>query len=55
MQARVATQQERDELWPRIIADHKNYAGYQSKTSRVIPLVILQPQSPATDGPAHDS
>jgi deazaflavin-dependent oxidoreductase (nitroreductase family) len=43
MRARVATAQERAELWPRIIADHKNYAGYQSRTSRVIPLVLLEP------------
>ena len=51
MRARVATEQERDELWPRIIADHKNYADYQSKTSRVIPLVILEPQPGSTDSP----
>jgi deazaflavin-dependent oxidoreductase (nitroreductase family) len=44
MHARVATSEERDELWPRIVADHKNYAGYQTRTSRVIPLVLLEPQ-----------
>jgi len=43
MRARVATGQERDELWRRIVADHKNYAGYQTKTRRVIPLVLLEP------------
>ena len=44
MRARVLTAQERDELWPQITTDHKNYAGYQTKTSRVIPLVVLEPQ-----------
>jgi deazaflavin-dependent oxidoreductase (nitroreductase family) len=43
MRARVAVPAERAELWPRITADHKNYAGYQTKTARVIPLVILEP------------
>jgi deazaflavin-dependent oxidoreductase (nitroreductase family) len=43
MSARVATAAERDRLWPLIVADHKNYAGYQSKTTREIALVILQP------------
>jgi deazaflavin-dependent oxidoreductase (nitroreductase family) len=46
MRARVVTPQERDELWPRIVADHKNYAAYQTKTSRVIPLVLLEPLVP---------
>jgi deazaflavin-dependent oxidoreductase (nitroreductase family) len=41
--ARLATAEERAELWPRVIADHKNYAGYQTKTSREIPLVLLEP------------
>jgi len=43
MRARVASTQERDELWPRIVADHKEYAIYQTRTSRVIPLVLLEP------------
>ena len=41
--ARVATPAERAELWPKITADHKNYAEYQSKTTREIPLVFLDP------------
>jgi deazaflavin-dependent oxidoreductase (nitroreductase family) len=44
MLARVATADERSALWPRVIADHKNYAGYQTKTSREIPLVLLEPK-----------
>jgi len=43
MQARVATAEERARLWPRVTADHKNYAGYQSRTEREIPLVLLDP------------
>lgn len=45
MRARVAGPEERAELWPRITADHKNYAGYQTKTAREIPLVILEPEA----------
>jgi deazaflavin-dependent oxidoreductase (nitroreductase family) len=41
--ARVASTDERADLWPKIIADHKNYADYQSKTQREIPLVLLTP------------
>jgi deazaflavin-dependent oxidoreductase (nitroreductase family) len=40
--ARVATADERTRLWPLVIADHANYAGYQRKTSREIPLVLLE-------------
>jgi deazaflavin-dependent oxidoreductase (nitroreductase family) len=45
MRARVASPEERDRLWPLVIADHKNYAGYQTKTEREIPLVLLEPVS----------
>lgn len=43
MTARVASAEERARLWPLVIADHKNYAGYQTKTDREIPLVLLDP------------
>ena len=43
MRARIATPEERSRLWPRVTADHKNYAGYQTKTTREIPLVLLEP------------
>jgi hypothetical protein len=39
----VATAEERAEWWPKVTADFKNYAGYQSKTEREIPLVLLEP------------
>lgn len=43
MRARVATPQERATLWPRVTAAYKGYAGYQEKTDREIPLVLLEP------------
>jgi deazaflavin-dependent oxidoreductase (nitroreductase family) len=45
MRARVADADERARLWPLVTADHKNYAGYQTKTDRVIPLVLLEPKA----------
>ena len=44
MVARVATGTERDELWQAITAKYKNYAGYQRKTDREIPVVVLDPK-----------
>lgn len=41
--ARVATADERATMWPRITEAHANYAGYQSRTPREIPLVLLEP------------
>lgn len=43
MKARVADAAERAELWPRITKDFKNYADYQTKTDREIPVVVLDP------------
>ncbi|QWF78484.1 nitroreductase/quinone reductase family protein [Amycolatopsis sp. CA-230715] len=45
MRARVASAAERAELWPKVTAEHRNYAGYQTKTSREIPLVFLEPKA----------
>jgi len=45
MRARVATPEERARLWPRVTAEHKNYAGYQTKTAREIPLVLIEPNA----------
>jgi deazaflavin-dependent oxidoreductase (nitroreductase family) len=44
MTARVASADERARLWPRIVADHRNYADYQRRTEREIPLVLLTPR-----------
>lgn len=41
--AEVADADERARLWPVITADHSNYAGYQGKTDREIPVVLLRP------------
>jgi deazaflavin-dependent oxidoreductase (nitroreductase family) len=43
MLARVATPAERTRLWPIITSKYSNYAGYQKKTAREIPLVLLEP------------
>lgn len=40
--ARIATPEERTTMWPVITSKFKNYAGYQSKTDRQIPLIILE-------------
>jgi deazaflavin-dependent oxidoreductase (nitroreductase family) len=45
MTARIADVAERAELWPRIVADHSNYADYQRKTERDIPVIVLDPAS----------
>lgn len=45
MHARVATPEERARMWPILTKAHKNYAGYQEKTTREIPLVLLEPIS----------
>jgi len=43
MRAETAGAEDRARLWPLITADHRNYAGYQRKTTREIPLVLLRP------------
>jgi deazaflavin-dependent oxidoreductase (nitroreductase family) len=45
MRARVATSDEKADLWPRVVAGYKGYAQYQTRTERDIPLVILEPLS----------
>jgi deazaflavin-dependent oxidoreductase (nitroreductase family) len=43
MTARIATSEERARLWPRVTATHRRYAGYQQRTTREIPLVLIEP------------
>ena len=43
MIARVASAEERARLWPIVTGKHANYARYQVKTEREIPLVMLGP------------
>jgi F420H(2)-dependent quinone reductase len=40
--ARVATPEERERLWPRVVENYGGYAEYQKRTERKIPLVILE-------------
>jgi deazaflavin-dependent oxidoreductase (nitroreductase family) len=44
MVARTADAAEKAELWPRITGEYKGYAGYQTKTDREIPVVLLDPR-----------
>lgn len=41
--ARIPADAERAELWQSIVSKHRNYAQYQTKTERQIPLVVLDP------------
>ena len=43
MRAEVVDENERNRLWPIITKDYSNYGAYQTKTSRVIPLIFLRP------------
>jgi deazaflavin-dependent oxidoreductase (nitroreductase family) len=47
--ARTATPEERERLWPQMVAIWPAYADYQKKTDRQIPLVILE-RSDASHG-----
>jgi deazaflavin-dependent oxidoreductase (nitroreductase family) len=43
LQARTATEDERDRWWPRVVAAYSDYTVYQGRTDRQIPLVMLEP------------
>lgn len=44
MRARIADAETRARMWPTIANRYKNYAGYQRRTEREIPLVLLEPR-----------
>ena len=44
MRARIAKDEEREELWREVTSKFKNYGDYQTKTNRQIPLVVLEPR-----------
>ena len=44
MRARTAAGAERDELWRAAVANNRGYAGYQEKTAREIPVVVVEPR-----------
>ena len=43
--AKVATPAQRQRLWPKVVRAYGGYAGYQERTDREIPLVILAPRA----------
>jgi deazaflavin-dependent oxidoreductase (nitroreductase family) len=44
MRARVATPEERERLWPRLVELYTDFASYQAWTDREIPVVICEPR-----------
>jgi deazaflavin-dependent oxidoreductase (nitroreductase family) len=47
VRVREASPDERERLWPRVVAVWPDYAAYQRRTSREIPLIILSPPTPS--------
>ncbi|HEY8739641.1 MAG TPA: nitroreductase family deazaflavin-dependent oxidoreductase [Candidatus Dormibacteraeota bacterium] len=45
MNARTATVAERPRLWKLMTRQYKGYDGYQERTEREIPLVVLEPSA----------
>jgi deazaflavin-dependent oxidoreductase (nitroreductase family) len=43
MRARTAGADERRALWPRLVAMYPDYADYQARTTREIPVVVCEP------------
>jgi deazaflavin-dependent oxidoreductase (nitroreductase family) len=43
MRARTADATERSSLWERAVGTYSGYTGYQGRTDREIPVVILEP------------
>jgi deazaflavin-dependent oxidoreductase (nitroreductase family) len=43
--AREVTGTEKDEWWARAVAAYPDYADYQTRTERVIPVFVLEPAS----------
>jgi deazaflavin-dependent oxidoreductase (nitroreductase family) len=44
VRARRASPDEKAELWPRVVAAYRGYAGYQRRTERDIPVMICEPR-----------
>ena len=43
MRAQTARPEERSVLWPRLVAMYPDYAQYQDRTTRQIPVVVCEP------------
>ncbi len=50
MTARVASPEERDRLWPRVVERYRHYEHYQRRAGRVIPLVVCSAADPPSCG-----
>ena len=46
VRGREATPEEHERLWPKVVEAYAGYAGYQQRTERTIPLVMLEPRPP---------
>lgn len=44
MRARTADEAERAAYWPKLVALNNDYADYQARTARKIPIVVLSPR-----------
>lgn len=44
VRARTATPEERPRLWALMVGVYRGYAGYQRRTEREIPVVVLEPR-----------
>ena len=42
--AREARDEERGRLWPLVVKQYSGYEGYQKRTGRKIPLIVLEPR-----------
>ncbi|HEX9532459.1 MAG TPA: nitroreductase family deazaflavin-dependent oxidoreductase [bacterium] len=51
VRARQATGDERERLWNRMVQLYAGYRGYQARTTRQIPVVVLEPMSQSEDLP----
>lgn len=47
--ARDAKGAERETLWQKVVERFPEYAGYQARTARRIPVVMLSPAPPGVD------
>jgi deazaflavin-dependent oxidoreductase (nitroreductase family) len=43
MSARTVSPDEREALWPKLVAHYPDFASYATWTDRIIPVVILEP------------
>ena len=41
--AKIASEEEQDRLWPRFVEAYAGYEGYQARTTRRFPIVIVTP------------